>query len=82
MHIYLRAYGHLEHYLQQGEYAGDDQQWVKLKTDSLSIKSIIRSLGIPDQEVCFLVRNGEFMDWDEQVQEGDRIELIPPIEGG
>jgi sulfur carrier protein ThiS len=76
MKVYLRVYGHLEHYNDQS------LNWNKIDTDSRRVRDLLKERGIPLDEVCFLVKNDEFMDWEDPINEGDRIELIPPIEGG
>lgn len=76
MTIYLRAFSHL------AQWNEGTQDWVKVETNETNLKAILQARDFPLDEVCFIVKNGEFMDWDDVVVEGDRIELIPPIEGG
>jgi sulfur carrier protein ThiS len=75
MKVYLRVYGHLERYNQRLE-------WVNVETSHRDMKDFLEERGIPTDEVCFLVKNGEFMEWEDPIEEGDFIELVPPIEGG
>jgi sulfur carrier protein ThiS len=75
MKVYLRVYGHLERYNQSLD-------WIDVETCQKSMRGFLEERGIPTDEVCFLVKNGEFMEWEDPIEEGDRIELVPPIEGG
>jgi sulfur carrier protein ThiS len=76
MIFYLRVYGHLEQYNQQS------LDWVKRETNQHQAEKVLKELGFPLDEVCFLVKNGQFMSWEDHIEEEDRIELVPPIEGG
>jgi sulfur carrier protein ThiS len=76
MKVYLRVYGHLDRYNNQS------LEWQDVETSKQDIKDFLIERGIPTDEVCFLVKNGEFMEWDDLIEEEDRIELVPPIEGG
>lgn len=44
-----------------------------------SIKDMIESLGVPHTEVDLLLVNGESVDFDRIVQDGDRISVYPPF---
>jgi sulfur carrier protein ThiS len=76
MKVYLRVYGHLD------RYNNHSLEWKDIETSNKDMKDFLIERGIPSDEVCFLVKNGEFMEWDDSIEEGDRIELVPPIEGG
>jgi sulfur carrier protein ThiS len=76
MKVYLRVYGHLE------RYNGQSLVWIEIDTNYRKVKDFLKERGIPLDEVCFLVQNDEFMDWEDSINEGDHIELIPSIEGG
>lgn len=81
MQIYVRPEGYLSQYIEMKKPPEEDG-WLMVKVESGWVEAILEACGIPADEVCFLVRNGEAMHWDDPVQEGDRIALIPPIEGG
>jgi sulfur carrier protein ThiS len=74
--FYLKVYGHLQRFNE------DTAEWVRIETEHADLGYILAERGIPAEEVAFLVRNGKFMSWEDHVQEGDHIELVPPIEGG
>lgn len=76
MIFYLRVYGHLEQYNQQS------LDWIEIETNKHQVEVVLKELGFPLDEVCFLVKNGQFMSWEDPIEEGNRIELVPPIEGG
>ncbi|GAB4573910.1 MAG: Mut7-C RNAse domain-containing protein [Anaerolineae bacterium] len=47
--------------------------------DRVSIKDMIESLGVPHTEVDLLLVNGDSVDFDYIVQDGDRISVYPPF---
>ncbi|MGL6162672.1 Mut7-C RNAse domain-containing protein [Microbulbifer sp.] len=45
-----------------------------------SVKDAIESLGVPHTEVDLILANGESVDFDYRVQDGDRISVYPQFE--
>lgn len=45
-----------------------------------SVKDAIENLGVPHTEVDLILANGESVDFDYQVQDGDRIAVYPQFE--
>ncbi|MFQ3620831.1 MAG: MoaD/ThiS family protein [Spirochaetales bacterium] len=46
------------------------------------IAKIIQQLGIPEEEVAVIIRNGKQVRFDIDVEPGDTISLFPVIDGG
>ena len=45
-----------------------------------SVKDLIESLGVPHTEVDLILVNGESVDFDYRVRDGDRISVYPVFE--
>ena len=46
-----------------------------------SVKDVIESFGVPHTEVEIILINGESVDFNYQVQDGDRVSVYPVFEG-
>ena len=51
-------------------------------SEPASLKSFLEKLGIPEEEVAVIIRNGAQVKLDTSVLPGDTISLFPVIDGG
>ena len=70
--------GHLAYYHSQ------KQSWLDYRLPAPALLSrIIAEIGVPAGEVALFVINGEIADPDTAlVEDGDILQLYPPIDGG
>jgi molybdopterin converting factor small subunit len=47
-----------------------------------TLSAIRDALGLPPDEVRVVIRNHIQADWDDTVEEGDRIAFVPAVAGG
>lgn len=47
-----------------------------------TLSAIRDGLGLPPDEVRVVIRNHVQADWDDTVEEGDRIAFVPAVAGG
>lgn len=47
-----------------------------------ALRSLVESLGIPEEEVAVVIRNGKQVKLDTEVEPGDTVSLFPVIDGG
>lgn len=78
MKIKITAYGILRSYLGQAGVTDMEKELSAPKT----LKDIILELGIPDGMVMMVSVNDLQKDLNYIAQEGDDINLIPPLSGG
>ncbi|MCX7786832.1 MAG: MoaD/ThiS family protein [Spirochaetes bacterium] len=48
----------------------------------ISLRALLERLGIPEEEVAVIIRNGKQVKIDSEVEPGDTISLFPVIDGG
>ena len=48
----------------------------------MPIRTLIDQLGIPEEEVAVVIRNGKQVKLDTEVEPGDTVSLFPVIDGG
>ncbi|MBE9560755.1 MAG: Mut7-C ubiquitin/RNAse domain-containing protein [Proteobacteria bacterium] len=75
--INIRFYEELNDFLPQEQRKIDFNHALK---KSRSIKDLIESIGVPHAEVDLIIVNGESVDFDYPVQDGDRISVYPVFE--
>ncbi len=75
--INIRFYEELNDFLSQEQRKIDFNHVLK-KTGS--IKDLIESIGVPHTEVDLIIVNGECVNFNYQVQDGDRISVYPVFE--
>jgi uncharacterized protein len=75
--INIRFYEELNDFLPQDQRKTDFNH--KLKK-ARSIKDLIESIGVPHTEVDLIIVNGESVDFNYLVQDGDRISVYPVFE--
>ena len=75
--INIRFYEELNDFLQQDQRKTDFSH--KLK-GARSIKDLIESIGVPHTEIDLIIVNGESVDFNYLVQDGDRISVYPVFE--
>jgi len=71
----------LESYLDQ--YApGDEPKFLLELPDGATIGEVLRKLGVPLEQAAVLTLGDEAVDIAQQLREGDRVTVIPPVAGG
>jgi uncharacterized protein with PIN domain len=70
----LRFYADLNDFL---VYRQRQESFPHAFTDRVSIKDMVESLGVPHTEIDLLLVNGQPVDFDYLVQDGDRISVYP-----
>jgi uncharacterized protein len=75
--VSVRFYAYLNTFLSPDR---KDKQFVYCFEPLRSIKDMIESLGVPHTEVALILANGETVDFDYRVQDGDRISVYPRFE--
>lgn len=73
-HATFRFYADLNHFL---PYARRQTDFNHTFDGRVSIKDMIESFGIPHTEIDLIVVNGESVDFDYIVQDGDRVSVYP-----
>jgi len=59
------------------------KKWLEVDVpEKTSIRELMRILGIADEEIMAIMKDGRFLDRNEHIDEGDRIHLLPFIGGG
>ncbi len=75
--INIRFYEELNDFLSQDKRKIDFNHELK---KARSIKDLIESIGVPHTEVDLIIVNGESVDFNYRVQDGDRISVYPVFE--
>lgn len=71
----------LESYLDQ--YAPGDEPRFSLEiSDGATVGDLLRKLGVPGEQAAVLTLGDEAVDMTQQLKEGDRVTVIPPVAGG
>jgi molybdopterin converting factor small subunit len=71
----------LQAYLQ--EYSPDGQPAFDYELPEGSrVRDLVAKLRIPDEMAAVIVLNGRSGDYEDPVQEGDTVTLVPPLAGG
>ncbi|EGB13917.1 thiamine S protein [Pseudodesulfovibrio mercurii] len=47
-----------------------------------TIRSLVAKLGIPEKDVTIMFINSRFSKLDNEIKDGDRVGLFPPVGGG
>jgi molybdopterin converting factor small subunit len=50
--------------------------------DGATVYSLIRRLNVPEEMASVIVINDRSGHWDDELHEGDKVILIPPLAGG
>lgn len=59
------------------------EKWLEVEVpEKTSISELMTILGIADEEIMAIMRDGRFLGRNEHINEGDRIQLLPFIGGG
>ncbi len=75
--INIRFYEELNDFLPQEQYKREFTQALKKER---SIKDLIESIGVPHTEIDLIIVNGESVDFNYQVKDGDHISVYPVFE--
>ncbi|GMR05585.1 MAG: Mut7-C RNAse domain-containing protein [Gammaproteobacteria bacterium] len=75
--INIRFYEELNDFLPQDQHKIDFSHELK---QARSIKDLIESIGVPHTEIDLIIVNGESVDFNYLVQDGDRISVYPVFE--
>lgn len=77
MHVKVELQSYLQEYSPDGQSTFDHEL-----PDGATVDNLIRSLGLPEEMASVIIVNGTSADFDDPLQEGDRVTLIPPLAGG
>lgn len=47
-----------------------------------SLRNLLSLLALPKESVSLLIVNGEKADIAQELQDGDRVQIYPPVSGG
>ena len=75
--ITIRFYEELNDFLEPEQYKVDFGVEIK---KARSIKDLIESIGVPHTEIDLIIVDGESVDFNYQVQDGDHISVYPVFE--
>ncbi len=75
--INIRFYEELNDFLPQDQHKTDFSHELK---QARSIKDLIESIGVPHTEIDLIIVNGESVDFNYLVHDGDRISVYPVFE--
>ncbi|MEE9533861.1 MAG: MoaD/ThiS family protein [Acidimicrobiia bacterium] len=77
----MRVTVELQAYLAQ--YSPDGQAVFEYTLpDGATVQTLVRQLSVPEEMASVIVLNGRSADFDDPLQDGDRVILIPPLSGG
>ena len=77
----MRVTVELQAYLEQ--YSPDGQAVFEYTLpDGATVQTLVRQLKVPEEMAGVIVINGRSSDFDNPLQDGDRVILIPPLAGG
>ncbi len=73
----VRFYAHLNEFL---AYKHRQMTFAHAFDGSPSVKDVIESLGVPHTEVALILANGQPVDFNYHVADGDTLSVYPPFE--
>ncbi|MBT0961312.1 Mut7-C RNAse domain-containing protein [Denitromonas iodatirespirans] len=73
----FRFYAELNDFLAPGRR---HREFTAQSPDTASVKHVIEALGVPHTEVELVLVNGESVDFDRQLADGDRVAVYPVFE--
>jgi molybdopterin converting factor small subunit len=77
----MRVTVELQAYLEQ--YSPDGQAVFECTLpDGATVQTLVRQLSVPEEMASVIVLNDRSADFDDPLQDGDRVILIPPLAGG
>ena len=77
MQISLNAFGNLR------RYTPDKQERMTLEVEEgTPVRQLLEKVGVPWNEVGFVVVNGTIADQNRELSAGDKVEAFAPIGGG
>ena len=77
----MRVTVELQAYLEQ--YSPDGQAVFEYTLpDGATVQTLVRQLNVAEEMASVIVLNGCSADFDDPLQNGDRLILIPPLAGG
>jgi molybdopterin synthase sulfur carrier subunit len=79
MQVEVRVFATLRRHLPELQVGGALRMEVGSGTTLATLRD---ELGLPPQEVKLVIRNHLQADWNDTIQDGDRIAFVPAIAGG
>ncbi|MCH8920737.1 MAG: MoaD/ThiS family protein [Chloroflexi bacterium] len=77
----MRVTVELQAYLEQ--YSPDGQAVFEYTLpDGATVQTLVRQLNVPEEMASVIVLNGRSADFDNPLQDGDKVIFIPPLAGG
>lgn len=77
MRVEVRLYAMLRRYA-----PGEESPLMLTVAEGARVRSVLETLGIPDDEEKVMLLNGRPAAVDDPLREGDRLVLFPPVAGG
>ncbi len=77
----MRVTVELQAYLEQYSPDGESVFQYTLP-DGATVQTLVRLLNVPEEMAGVIVLNGRSADFDDSLQDGDRVIMIPPLAGG
>ena len=77
MKITVELQAYLEQYAPNGQAVFEHTL-----PDGATVQTLVRELNVPEEMTSVIVLNGRNADFDDALNEGDRVILIPPLAGG
>jgi molybdopterin converting factor small subunit len=75
----VRLYSGLEKFVENATYGKP----LSLELpDKAKVKAVLAKLNIPEAEVFSIITNGVHCNLDDELSDGDRVALFPPVGGG
>ncbi len=79
MHVAVRLFGNLGHYLPEG---GNRFSFTKSLDDGTTVQEMMGSLGLPKELPIIVVVNGRRVEADWVLTDGDEVNVLRPSGGG
>ena len=77
MRVTVELQAYLEQYSPDGQAVFDC-----VLPDGATVQTLVRQLSVPEEMAGVIVLNDRNADFDNPLQDGDRVILIPPLAGG
>lgn len=74
MTVRVKLFGSLRRHLP----AGGRQATVEVPSEG-RVRDVMRLIGVPEEAATVILVNGEHVEADAEVKEGDSVSLFPPI---
>lgn len=77
--IRVKLYANLRKYLPTEGYSAEDKQAFQ---EGLTVGGLLKAMKIPPEEIMAVFVNSIMVESDEEIHDGDEVDIFPPIGGG